>query len=205
MAKLTPKHKPILRIILLSIAAIPVLFIIYIIVVTLLDPVFNNIDKAKFEKLDTQSRALYEQIKAVSGGADTWAYKASCEVGGSGGFQTYAQYNCETRISTVLPANSVDQLNALHAKYYPVFDGASMLTQKTQLDKEYPGEFGVKFVVSGAEKLYKTVSNNSIECTYLARLGDRGNSLYGTGLSIGDAFISISLRCTDHARGDWYN
>jgi len=175
-----------------------------LIIATLLEPIFNNIDKAKFEKLDTQSRALYEEVKAASGGAEMWTYEASCALGGSGGFQAYSQYNCETNISMEAKASSVDQLNALHAKYYTVFDGSTSLKQKTALNEQYPRDFGVRFVRSSADKQYVS-SDGNVTCTYLGGLSDGNDVPYGTELSVDKAFVTINLTCFDKARGNWYN
>jgi hypothetical protein len=59
MGKLPTKHKPILRIVLLLIAALPVLFILYVLFATyVISPSLEAVDKAKFENLDARYHLL---------------------------------------------------------------------------------------------------------------------------------------------------
>ncbi len=205
MVKTVPKRKHILRNILLGIAAVPVLLILFIVGTLLLSPVFDAIDQSKFTKLDNQSRELYAQLQAASGGAETWEYEASCYDmnRGQGGFSFTADYRCGTKIFTELPVASAVQLNDLHEKYYPVVDGSKILKPFTELDKQRPSAFGVKFVSSTGEKQYKT-SEGDIKCRYLIELSDGENIGYGIPLNAGNAIVTISLECSDKSREDWY-
>lgn len=207
MTKLTPKRKPILRIVLLSIIAIPVLFIVAILVsIYIVSPISESIDKTKFEALDTKSKALYANVNAVSGGAEMWTYKAHCEEWMTGDWPT-GEYQCSTTMSTEVKVTNVSTFVALHDKYYPVIDRAVMLKPAGELAENYPGYFGVKFAVSGAEKNYTALDDSGIECTYLAKLGQSvggANVGYSTSIQgdIGD--VRVSLECSDKALGNWY-
>jgi hypothetical protein len=207
MVKLPTKRKPILRIVVLSIAAVPVLFILYVLFATfVITPSLEAIDNSKFEKLDEQSRQLYEQVKAVSGGAETWKYTTSCYEQKTGDWPT-GIFTCSTLLSSDIAVISAAQVNVLHEKYYPVIDSASMLKPQSELNKQYPGAFGVTFVVSSAEKFYKFSEDDSIDCTYITKLYQSSNDAdFGYGLEIkggiGDA--RISLECSGEARGHWY-
>lgn len=206
MTKLTPKRKPILRIILLSIAAVPVLFTLYIIGALLLSPVFDGIDKNRFVKLDNDSRTLYGQLQAASGGEEDWQYETECEDIRSGPWPT-GEYNCSITMSTKISTASSTELRVLHDKYFPFIDTSTMLKQKTELDKQPPGQFGVAFVVSGAEKRYMHVDDGNIDCTYLAKLdqteGD-ASFLYGSTIVNSLGLITISLDCSAKATGNWF-
>lgn len=210
MEKRAPKRKHILRNILLAIAAVPVLFVLYIVIMFLLSPVIDEIDKARFVKLDEQSRGLYEQIKAKSGGIEPWTYAASCDAERSGPWPT-GSYYCKTEIVTELVGLSVDQVNALHDKYYGLIDSAAFIEPRTGLDKQLPGYFGVKFVVSSAERQYSLKSDDSIRCTYLIELvqplppaGVIYNQKYGADIANGVGRIYLRFTCMDIANGDWY-
>ena len=207
MVKLPTKRKPILRIVLVSIAALPVLFILYVLFTAyVISPSLEAIDISKFEKLDEQSQQLFEQVKTVSGGVETWKYTTSCYEQKSGDWPT-GIFSCSTLLSSNVAVTSAAQVNALHEKYYPMIDSASILEPQSELSKQYPGAFGVSFVVSSAEKFYKFSEDDSIDCTYMTKLYQSSNDAdFGYGLDIksgiGDA--RISLECAGEARGHWY-
>lgn len=210
MEKRAPKRKHILRNILLAIAAVPVLFVLYIVVATLLSPIFKEVEKARFTKLDEQSRALYEQVKTKSGGSEVWKYEANCEPI-LGGFKFVTDYNCSTEITAEVVGLSVDQVNALHDKYYGLIDSADFLEPETDLSKQLPGHFGIKFTVSSAERNYTVVGDNAISCNYITKLtqpeapaGVTHNELYGSDIANGVGRIYLRFTCTDIANDDWY-
>ncbi len=210
MAKNVPKRKHTLRNVLLIVAAVPVLFILYLVVTTLLDPVFDQFEKTKFDKLDQQSRELYGQLKAKSGGIETWTYEAKCEPEYSGPWPT-GSYYCGTIISTEQPIVSVSQLNSLQEKYYDLIDTSSMLKQSTVLTKLPVNDFGVKFLTSVAEKHYRTSTNDSIFCRYSIEIaqpvppkGSYYNENYGVDVATGVGRLSLRLDCRDKTHGNWY-
>jgi len=204
MAKITPKRKHTLRNIILAVAALPILFILYIIGTLLLSPVFDTADKSRFEKLDNQSRELYSQLQVASGGAELWTYVAGCEDMNRGvaGFYFTTDYACTTEVFTEVPISTLSQFLSLQDKYYLLIDQSKMMNKVSELDMQRPGDFGMRFVSSSAEKKYKT--DDGITCTYLVNLSDGKNIDYGINLSVGNALVGISLRCTDTSRGDWY-
>lgn len=207
MTKLTPKRKPILRIVLLLIIAIPVLFIVAILVsIYIVSPISESVDKAKFDALDTKSKALYANINAVSGGAEMWTYKAHCEEWMTGDWPT-GEYQCSTTMSTEVKVTNVSSFVALHDKYYPIIDRALMLKPAGELAKNNFGEFGIRFVVSSAEKEYTIVNENGLGCRYLASLDQAQDGTdigYGLAILGGVGNATISLECSDKALGNWY-
>lgn len=210
MAKNLPKRKHTLRNILLVAAALPVLFILYLLISTLLDPVFDQIEKTKFDKLDQQSHTLLDQLKVTSGGLETWMYEAKCEPV-LGGFKLVADFICSTKLTAEIPATSADQLNILQDKYYSVIDTSPMLKQSTELDKQLPNDFGKKFVVSSAEKHYTVDGNNSVKCSYIIEIaqpkspaGMHYSDSYGSPIATSVGRIFITFECRDHASSSWY-
>jgi hypothetical protein len=196
--------------IILTMAALITLFILFIIGTIVSKPFFDNLDKNRFETLDKQSRTIYDAVKAKSGGVETWTYEAKCNPERSGWMLT-GQFFCETSLTTEVNVTNVTQLIALHEKYYPIIDDSSYLKQKTELNKQHPGQFGVNFVVSSAEKKYNGTNTGSAVCTYLTELiqpkEDNStiyNQSYGADIATGTGRAIISLRCADMARGDWY-
>ncbi|MEI7539345.1 MAG: hypothetical protein WCJ36_01060 [Candidatus Saccharibacteria bacterium] len=189
--------------------------IIIILLITLFfqiaNPIFDKFDKDKFIKLDTQMQSLYQKIKTASNGVDDWKYMAVCSPNHTGDWAT-GDYNCVTSISTVKTATSVDVINNLQSKYYPIIDNSATLRAKTELDPELPNDFGKKFVVSSAFKDYYEMKSKAV-CRYLIELNQstRDNSLsydmnysYGLNINTGIGITTISLRCEDTARGSWY-
>lgn len=169
---------------------------------------FEKSDQDRFVMLDSRMRSLYNQIKSVAGENDDWKYAAVCSEEMSGDFPT-GEYNCVTSISMRKTITSVEELNVLHAKYYPVINDSGSLSSKTELDVELPDDFGKNFVVSSAEKRLVEKDSN-IECNYLTKLGQGAEDYsseydsYGSKMLSDIGRITISLRCEDISRGSWY-
>ncbi|MDD3035803.1 MAG: hypothetical protein PHO93_02695 [Candidatus Saccharimonadaceae bacterium] len=169
---------------------------------------FEKSDQDRFVMLDSRMRSLYNQIKSVAGENDDWKYAAVCSEEMSGDFPT-GEYNCVTSISMRKTITSVEELNVLHAKYYPVINNSGSLSSKTELDVELPDDFGNNFVVSSAEKRLVEKDSN-IECNYLTKLGQGAEDYsseydsYGSKMLSDIGRITISLRCEDISRGSWY-
>lgn len=169
---------------------------------------FEKSDQDRFVMLDSRMRSLYNQIKSVAGESDDWKYAAVCSEEMSGDFPT-GEYNCVTSISMRKTITSVEELNVLHAKYYPVINDSGSLSSKTELDVELPDDFGKNFVVSSAEKRLVEKDSN-IECNYLTKLGQGAEDYsseydsYGSKMLSDIGRITISLRCEDISRGSWY-
>ncbi len=169
---------------------------------------FEKSDQDRFVMLDSRMRSLYNQIKSVAGENDDWKYAAVCSEEMSGDFPT-GEYNCVTSISMRKTITSVEELNVLHAKYYPVINDSDSLSSKTELDVELPDDFGKNFVVSSAEKRYIN-SETEIGCKYLIKLlrtdsdGIFLDDNYGESIENGLGGVLVSIRCTDIAQGAWY-
>jgi hypothetical protein len=198
--------KKILKIVLIILFSPIVIILLITLFFQIANPIFDKFDKDKFVKLDTQMQSLYQRIKTVSNGVDDWKYMAVCSPNHTGDWPT-GDYNCVTSISTVKTATSVDVINNLQAKYYPIIDSSDTLKAKTELDPEFPNDFGKNFVVSSASKDYYE-SKSKVVCRYLIKLNQsvKYNFNYSYGLDINDGIgmITISLRCEDTARGSWY-
>lgn len=209
MKKPLSKSKLILRI-LLGILALPLLLVLYIVGTILLDPVTDHFERARFTKLDNESQVLFRELQSISVGEENWEYEAKCsEI--LGGFKFVAEYNCHTQMETEVLAVSVDQVNKLHEKYLATIDGFTFFEAVSELDKQLPGYFGVKFVVSSAEKVYTFKNDSDIVCRYIIELtqpippsGVRYNVNYGAGIEGGVGRLFITINCTDKTDGNWY-
>lgn len=201
------KKKKIFKIILLTPLILLGLLVLFIIAVYATSPIFDKIEQNKYEQLDTGMQNLFSQIKSNANEGDDWKYAAVCNDVLAGDFPT-GQYDCVTSISLQKTITSVDQLNSLQAKYYPIIDGSDTLTTKTELDPELPDDFGKNFVVSSAEKEY--IDESGIECSYINKLNQAADEYdldldsYGSEIINGDGRLVISLRCEGIAREAWY-
>lgn len=207
MASIQKKRKHVLRNTLLILSSLPILLAVYILVtVYVISPILESIDKSKFEGLASESRALYDDIVRTSGGLENWTYDKSCEAERSGDWPTGVYY-CKTLMSTEVQVKNVEQFVALHDKYYPVINQSMILSPSGDLKKAYPSDFGVRFVVSSAEREYGVKNYKSVSCKYLAALDQiTGDDItYGKLIQNGIGNVVISFECTDKARADWYN
>jgi hypothetical protein len=182
--------------------------ILFLIGVFATSPIFDKFDQERFKKLDTQMQNLYQNIKQTSDESDEWKYSAVCTPERSGWAAT-GRYHCVTSISTQKNVTSVQEINDLQSKYYPIIDKSDKLTSKAELDPQYPDDFGKKFVVSSAEKRY--ISNGTgIGCKYLIKLFQSIDNerlapeAYGSEITGDTGNVVVSLRCTDIARKAWY-
>ncbi len=172
------------------------------------NPIFDKLDQDKFTTLDTQMQGVYQNLKTASNGADEWKYRTVCSPNMSGDFST-GTYICIVSISTEKIVTSVDEINNLQAKYYPVVDKSQSLKQITELDPEMPYDFGKNFVVSSAEKNY-IEAKSGLTCNYSILLYQNGESReinsdsYGSNLISGKGNGIISIRCDETARSPWY-
>jgi hypothetical protein len=182
--------------------------ILFIVGVFATAPLFDKIDHDKFITLDSQMQGLYQKLKAASGGVDDWKYETICTAELAGDFPT-GQYFCSATVSLDKIATSVDAVNALQDKYYPLINDYDALTSQTNLDLELPNDFGKKFVVSSAEERYRMKSTD-IKCDYLLKLGQSIEDInlttdsYGSAISNSVGDLDFSLGCTGKARGHWY-
>ena len=210
MVKTIPKRKlspiKIILIVLAIIVGLPILFILGSIAIYTF--ILTPIDKAKFETLDKDSKALFSTVKQISNGAEPWVYDASCEAERAGPWAT-GSYFCSTKLSFEISVTDALTVASLHEKYFPTVDAAQWLKAETELIKLPLGMFGVSFVVSGAEKAY--ISQSNITCTYLAKLSqpvdefNNLNPIYGSPINAGDARFGIQLDCSGKTMGNWYS
>lgn len=206
-ASTTPTKK-IIKILLFTPLILIGLIILYVVWIYATAPIFDKLDHDKFIKLDTQMQKVFQDIKTASNGTDDWKYLAVCSANHTGDWPT-GDYNCVTSISTQKTVTSVQEINDLQTKYYPVIDGSDMLVQKTELDPESPNDFGKNFVVSSAEKNY-VEKKSKIECNYLIKLyqsvenSDLTSDAYGFSINNGTGKALVSLRCSETANEPWY-
>jgi hypothetical protein len=171
-------------------------------------PLFDKLDQNRFATLDTQIKGIFQKLQSTSSGVDTWKYETICSANMSGWMPT-GTYNCTVLILLEKPATSVQEINDLQTKYYPVINSSDTLKQKTDLDPQLPNDFGKEFVISSAEKHYTEVKSG-IECRYLISLDqiqideDTGNVRYGSKIDGGIGNVRISLECSETARSYWY-
>ena len=182
-------------------------------------PIISNLEHTRFTKLDTSQRSIYDEIVKASDNAEKWDYAASCTQIYTGPWPT-GEYTCSTVISTSKEITSIDQLNDLQAKYYPVINNSGKLHQTSELDIQSPEDFGKKFVVSGVEKHYDDKSSG-INCIYSLSLGQshetpdnftygskilnaQGKSSDGTSLEANTGIVDISLSCDSKSNEAWF-
>jgi hypothetical protein len=198
--------KKIIKVVLLILLAPIILFLLISLWYLVTNPILDKLDHDKFTKLDTQMQEVFQGLKATSNGVDDWKYKAVCSADRSGWMKT-GKYHCVTSISTQETVTSVQEINDLQAKYYPVINSSDTLKQKTELDPEMPNDFGKNFVVSSAEKHYTEVKSG-ILCQYLFELNQANenpeNFTYSSEINGKTGVAIISLRCEEIARGQWY-
>lgn len=203
----------VVKIILIVLTTLIVVPMIVIGIFMLLSPIYDNIDKSKFEKLDAQSQEIFSQVKAAAAAGEDWTYTAKCEEESTGDWRTTGRYICKTRMATEVQVMTVAEFLALHDKYYPIFDRSYYLKENTALKKEFIEDFGIKFVVSGAAKVYATTAGDEISCTYnidLLQLRNTDNSIhnnepYGSEIvNGGKGRVIITLDCRGVGRSDWY-
>ena len=206
-----PSVKKIVKIILIIPLILIGLLILYIGFNYATDPIFDRLDHDKFAKLDTQILGVFKNLKSTSNGVDDWNYSTACDSEMSGDFPT-GRYICTALISLQKTVTSAQEVSDLQAKYYPIINGSDTLKQKTELDLELPGDFGKKFVVSGAYKRYTEIKSN-IDCDYSLdlfqkeknqNLSYKDSMSYGSEINnqTGNAYINLS--CTEIARDYWY-
>jgi len=195
--------------IVLALVLIPTSFITLTIVWNLTTaPISDHFNHDKFIKLDTSMQSLRDGLKAASDGSDQWSYSTECDDSSSGPFPS-GVYNCTTNLSTEKQVSSVDEVNAMQAKYYPVVNNSSLLVPIDELQLESPDNFGKRFVVSAAERNYKE-KESGVECNYSIQLFQKTtNSSFmedypGYEIRGGTGDLLISISCSDKARKAWY-
>lgn len=184
------------------------LIVLYVVGVFATSPLFDKFDHDRFITLDTQMQEIFNKIKIVSNGADDWQYSKICSAEMTGDWQT-GKYFCSVIISVDKTVTSVDEVNFLQNKYYPVINSMKNLKSVNELSLELPNEFGKQFVVSGAYKKYEEIQSG-IGCDYLAKLYQSFEDVelvsdnYGSKINGGIGKFKLQLDCTDKARSHWY-
>lgn len=203
-----PTYKKVIKIVLLIPLVLIGLLILYVVGVYATEPFFDNLEHDRFKKLDVEMQSIYKDLKTASNGADDWKYAAVCSAEYTGPWLT-GDYYCVTSISTQKNITTVKEINDLQAKYYPIINNNPTLTTKTELDPEFPDDFGKRFVVSSAEKNY-IEKKSKIECNYSIMLyqsvmdENLTTDAYGSAINNGVAESVISLRCSEIANQAWY-
>lgn len=201
--------KVIARAALVIILAPVMLFTLLALWTTVTSPIFDKFDHDKFITLDTQMQRVYKNLKTASNGADEWKYRTVCSPNRSGWMET-GTYNCIVSISTEKIITSVDELNGLQAKYYPIISVDSRLKLTSAGLKPVFG-FGNNFSVSLAYSEFVEKKTN-IECTYEINLHQiekninhqTNNDDPGSAISGEHGDFYISFRCDETARSPWY-
>lgn len=199
-------HKKLLVILL----TLPGMLFFYVVGAYATAPLRDSLDHERFTKLDSQMQELYKKVKGSSSESDLWRYAAACSAERTG-WQPTGRYNCLTSISLEKTVASLEEFNNLQEKYYPLIDDDPSLKAKTDLDREYPNDFGKKFVVSSAEKTY-TENKSVIKCSYLIDLNQNrkitteseNNYSYGIPIENKSGRVIISFRCSEIARKPWF-
>ena len=187
-----------------------ILYLLYVLFNWATDPILDKIDHDKFNTLDTQMQGLYQNIETAASSDDGWSYSALCDSELSGDWPT-GNYDCTTLISLQKDITSVQELNTLQAKYYPVINNNSTLLKSSDSDLESAGDFGDKFSVSLAYQDYIEKKSN-IKCTYTINLNQTDQNInYQTNndslgsFIVGDqGNVAISFRCSAIARDYWF-
>ncbi len=207
MAKNEIKQTSNLKKILIVVGIIIGLPVAFVIISIALSPILDAIDHSKFNTLDQQSRAVFNTIKNASGGADDWKYQAGCEDDNAGFFGA-PEYICNTILALDTTAVSATQIKTLHDKYYSVINHSPDIKPTDVLNEQLASQFGSSFVISSAERHYKT--SGGLGCTYIAQVAQihenttYGDTSYGAPINGGIARVLITFSCGDMARGNWY-
>lgn len=175
-------------------------------------PLLNKFEHDRFAKLDNQIQTIFQKLKIASNGADKWEYETDCTAELAGDWST-GQYFCTAQILMDKTITSVNDLNNLQTKYYPIIDTDTTLNQVTDLDPQLPNDFGKNFVVGSAYKKYKETKSNAV-CNYSIDLYQNSNNAdipyeknvsYGSKINNEIGSVRISLSCTAKANSDWYS
>lgn len=207
MIKKFPNNKS--KIILIAVLSPFVVILLYVLWGYVSNPIFDKFDQDRFTKLDVQMKLTFGQIKAVSSDSDNWKYMAVCSANKNSWMPT-GDYNCLTSISMQKDITTVREINELQNKYYPIIDSGITLKQKTELDPQPSGVFGINFVVSSAEKNYIETKSGAA-CNYSILLYQQfdnknfSSNSYGSTINSGVGNAIISLRCEHTAREHWYS
>ena len=204
--------KRILKIILI-ILAIPIGLIVLIVAAIavysyIVSPILDKIEEPKFVKLDESMQVIYSKLNAVASEDEIWSYEKSCQEAHSGDWPL-GYYYCHIDLSLGKTISSVDELNALHSRYYSAIDGYSDLINDGELVLQFPDTFGVSFAVSGAYKEYKE-QKSGIGCKYSVTLSQSSEDvasrtdLYGSEIENGVGAAKIDFGCFAEARKSWY-
>lgn len=180
--------------------------VLFIVGVFATAPIFDKFDHDRFITLDTQMKAVFQQIALASNGIDNWQYEKVCSANRTG-WMTTGDYNCLTSISLKKTSTSVEEISNLQAKYYPIISNSQSLKQKDESTPNLDNNFGKNFVVSDFEKHFEE-SKTGIECQYLTMLSQNiessDNLKLGSTINNGNGILLISLRCDETARRPWY-
>jgi len=175
----------------------------------ILNPIWDHFDKQKFTTLDTEMRALFEEIKAVDKEAE-WKYEKKCDINLVGGGFSDGTFTCDALIYLSKTTTQVNELSDLHEIYYPIIDNNVSIKTSSNLLIYNSDYFGKNFVVNGAEKNYIEVKNG-LECNYLAKLDQTDDikgykpRLYGSRIEGNEGKLTLSLECSGiSARQSWY-
>ncbi len=203
MEKIVNKQTSIFKKILILIGVIVGIPIAALIVLLAIQPVLDGIDHSKFSSLQSQSRLIFNDIKKTSAGVDDWKYEEKC-IDSNANFFGPSNYYCSTTAELVQAVGTARQMNDLNDKYYPIIDNSKYLKALDELSKTPPSQFGIDFVISSADKQYK--SSDGYRCTYSAKLAQPNQQGIGYGKPItgGEGQAILMFDCTNKARGNWY-
>lgn len=184
---------------LISIFLLVSIYIIY--------PVNSTIDRAKFERIDSFSKSIYDQFVTKSGGIEKWTYSKKCEDRAQG-FIGYDGFNCSTTSYTQIDVTSALSVKELNDKYLSIFAEQGSLSLRDSIMYS-PATFGIQFKVSSAVSRYDLRGEKAVLCTYDVQLdqSDKDNSTneYGEDIDGKTGVLNISFKCEARALGDWYN
>lgn len=173
-------------------------------------PIFDKFDQDKFTTLDTQMQSLYQKVKTASNGEDEWKYAAVCSED-TQNWMASGIYDCITSISTRKTITSVQELNDLQTKYYPIVENSDIWSKHDAASTKSAGDFGKKFSVSLAYNDY-VERKTEIKCGYQIQLAqtnkntnnETDNNNLGSAIIGNQGEFFISLRCDGTARNHWY-
>ena len=198
----------VLRGILFILMAPAIVAALYIPIFSIVNPILDNIDHAKYRALDHDLESLHAQLKQVSKDG-VWSYHKSCDNRNYSGLGDPDIY-CTATLELRKFVTSATEVAALHSKYYPVISSAHFLKPVDNLRLESSETFGKKFVVSGEEQKFYN-SSAKIKCDYSIILRQTimnyaiDSDIFGKKI-IGDkGIVVLSVECTSYgARWYWY-
>lgn len=173
-----------------------------------INPILDKIDENRFITLDKNMQKLFSELESKTNFDSAWVYEKKCDPEYSGPWPT-GSFFCATTISMDKSISNVDELNNIHDTVYQIINDSKMLKATSELDKQLPNDFGKKFVISKANRIY-IERNSNIKCNYSIGIYQKVENIslysdsFGSKISNNIGINRIWVECSDRSRSNWY-